>query len=241
MASPDLHLKEVVDKVQEITVVSVDISTICHLLAQHGLTRKKLQHVALQRTMELRSSFMASVYTFPTEMFVWIDDSGSDCKDQLRRYGYALRGERAVCRKLLVRGRRVSAVAAISSQGLIALELTDGTVDGDIFFDFVRGSLIPEMRPFDGSSPMSIALMDNCSIHHTHEVADLFLTAGILLIFLSPYSPDMNPIELAFGYVKGYLKEHQDLLGIMPHKDIVQAAFDSITQQCKGWIAKCGY
>ena len=186
--------------------------------------------------MELRSS---SVYTFTTEMFVWIDESGSDSKDQLRRYGYALRGEWAVCRKLLVRGRRVSAIAAVSSQGLIALELTDGMVDGDFFFDFVRGSLIPEMRPFDGSSPMSIALMDNCSIHHTQELADLFLRAGILLIFLPPYSPDLNPIELAFGYVKGYLK---DLLGIMPHKDIVRAAFESITQQqCKGWIEKCGY
>ena len=108
------------------------------------------------------------------------------------------------------------------------------------FFDFVRGSLIPEMRPFDGCNPMSIALMDNCSIHHTQEVADLFLEAGILLIFLPPYSPDLNPIELAFGYVKGYLKEHQDLLGVMPHKDIVQASFENITQQqCNGWIGKC--
>ena len=134
MASPDLHLKEIVDKVHEITGVSVDLSSICRLLAKHGLTRKKLQHVALQRTMELRCSFMASVYTFPAEMFVWIDESGSDSKDQLRRYGYALRGERAVCRKLLVRGRRMSAIAALSSQGLIALELTDSTVNGDIFF-----------------------------------------------------------------------------------------------------------
>jgi hypothetical protein len=48
-------------------------------------------------------------------------------------------------------------------------------VNGDVFFDFVRGSLIPEMRPFDGCNPMSIAVMDNCSIHHTEEVADLFL------------------------------------------------------------------
>ena len=79
---------------------------------------------------------MASVYTFPTEMFVWIDESGSDSKDQIRRYGYALRGERAVCRKLLVRGRRVSAIAALSSHGLIALELTDGSVNGDVFFLF---------------------------------------------------------------------------------------------------------
>ena len=159
MASPDVHLKEIIDKVHEITGVSVDLSTICRLLAQHGLTRKKLQHVALQRTMELRSSFMASVYTFPTEMFVWIDESGSDSKDQIRRYGYALQGERAVCRKLLVRGRRVSAIAALSSHGLIALELTDGSVNGDVFFDFVRGSLIPEMRPFDATGMYTTTLL----------------------------------------------------------------------------------
>ena len=146
-------------------------STICRLLVQHGLTRKKLQHVALQRTMELRSFFMASVYTLPTEICLCelMHESESDSKDQLRRYGYALQGKRAMCRKLLIRGRRVSAIAALSFQGLIALELTDGTVDGDVFFDFVWGSLIPEVRPFDGSSPMSIAVMDNCSIHHTHK------------------------------------------------------------------------
>ena len=71
---------------------------------------------------------------FPQDMFVWVDESGSDSKDQLRKYGYALRGERAVCRKLLVRGKRVSAIAALSTEGLVALELTDGSVDGDTFF-----------------------------------------------------------------------------------------------------------
>ena len=151
MASPDLHLKEIVDKVHEVTGVSVDLSTICHLLAQHGLTRKKLQHVALQQTMELRSSFMASVYTFPIEMFIWIEGSNPEI------WLCSLRGERAVCRKLLVRGRHVSAIVALSSQGLIALELTGGSVNDDVFFNFVRGSLISEMRPFHGSN-VTIAL-----------------------------------------------------------------------------------
>ena len=72
-----------------------------------------------------------------------------------------------IYRKLLVRGKRVSAIAGLSTKGLVALELTDGSVDGDTYYDFVRGSLIPEMNPFDGSSPMSVAIMDNCSIHHT--------------------------------------------------------------------------
>ena len=84
--------------------------------------------------MELRAEFMASVYMFPEEIFVWVDESGSDSKDRLRKYGYALRGERAVCRRLLVHGKRVSAIAALSTEGLVALELTSGSVDGDAFF-----------------------------------------------------------------------------------------------------------
>ena len=242
ITSPDLHLSELVSKVYETTGIIVHVSTICRLLAEHGFTRKKIQHVALQRRMELRAAFMASVYMFSKDMFVWVDESGSDSKDQLRKYGYALRGERAVCRRLLVRGKRVSAIAAISTEGLVALELTDGSVNGDTIFDFVRGSLIPEINSFDGCSPMLIAVMDNCSIHHTEDVAKLFQNAGILLMFLPPYSPDTNPIELAFGYVKAYLKEHQDLLGFINHTHIVHAAFNSITkEQCKGWISKSGY
>ena len=84
--------------------------------------------------------------------------------------------------------------------------------------------------------------MDNSSIHDTEDVAELFRSTGILLIYLPPYSPGMNPIELAFGYVKAYLKEHQDLLGFINHTRIVHAAFISITkEQCKGWISKSGY
>ena len=57
-------------------------------------TRKKVQHVAQQRCLEYRPSFVASVFTFSKEMFVWIDESGM--KDILRQYGYALHGERSV-------------------------------------------------------------------------------------------------------------------------------------------------
>ena len=88
VASPDLHLSELVEKVQEITGITVHVSTICRLLAEHGFTRKKVQHVALQRRMDLRAVFMANVYMFSKEMFVWVDESGSDSKDQLRKYGY---------------------------------------------------------------------------------------------------------------------------------------------------------
>ena len=98
------------------------------------------------------------------------------------------------------------------------------------------------MLPFDGYNPKSIAVMDNCSIHHVEEVAEVFNSAGILLLFLPPHSPDFNPIELEFSYVKHYLTDHEDIMHVVPPTYLVQAAFSSITvSMCNSWINHCGY
>ena len=71
------------------------------------------------------------------------------------------------------------------------------------------------MNPFDGCSPVS-----GCNgqlFYPPHKSGSCFVMLELLLIFLPPYNPDINPIELAFGYVKAYLKEHQDLLGFINH------------------------
>ena len=62
------------------------------------------------------------------------------------------------------------------------------------------------MHAFDGSSPRSILVLDNCSIHRVDEVLELLRPTGIVVMFLPPYSPDYNPAEEAFSYVKYYLK-----------------------------------
>ena len=187
-----------------------------------------------------RCAFMSEVLLFRKELFVWVDESGCDKRDQIRRYGYALRGERPVYHRFLDRGKHVSAITAITSEGILALELTPGTVDACKFFYFLRGKLIPEMRPFDGQS---ILIVDNCAIHHVQAVKDLLQTAGILYFFLPPYSPDLNPAEELFSYVKYFLKDHdlvlQSMRSMLP---LLQAAFDSVTaEQCCGWVEHAGY
>lgn len=162
--SPTVQLSELVDKVCEISGTLISTSTMCTLLAKYGFTRKKVQQVALQRCLDLRASFMANIYTFSKEMFVYLDETGSKLKDMLRTYGYALRGDRAISHRLLLRGENITSIAAISTEGLLVVETTKNTVDSDIFFDFLRGTLIPELCPFDGCNPRSILIMDNCSI-----------------------------------------------------------------------------
>ena len=160
--NPGLYLTEICQKILEATNVSVSQSTICRVLHRNGFTRKKILQVAKQRCMDYRAAYMADVLDFKREMFCWIDETGCDNRDHTRKFGYALRGETPVCTRLLARGRRISAVAAICSEGLVDFELTTGTFNADKFVNFIRGNLIPNMNPFDGTSSKSIAVLDNC-------------------------------------------------------------------------------
>ena len=97
--------------------------------------------------------------------------------------------------------------------------------------------------PFNGSNLHSIIIMDNCSIHHTREVKDLFHQAGVLALYLHPYSPDLNPIEEAFSYVKAYLKKHDNIIQAdIPLVSVLESAFESISsRECNAWITDSGY
>jgi len=114
-------------------------------------------------------------------------------------------------------------------------------VDADCFFDFVRGTLLPHLQPFDGTNPRSVVILDNCSIHHVQSVSELFEAAGVL--FLPPYSPDMMPIEEAFSYIKGFLKQHYDCLQSTDDPfPVIHAAFESITSfHGNVWITHAEY
>ena len=243
LENPGIYLSEVCKEVEDISGIVVSDSTVCKLIRRHGLTRKKIQQIALQRSSQIRGEFMGTVLLHRKDQFVWLDETGCDNRHTMRKYGYAIRGETPRCHRLLTRGQRVSAVAALSTEGLLAVELTSGTVDSEVFFDFVRGSVIPLMNPFDGSSPKSILVLDNCSVHHVPGIAELFRLAGILVLYLPPYSPDYNPIEETFSYVKYYLKRHDTLLQQLNDKTpLIRAAFDSITPDlAKAWIIDCGY
>ena len=91
--------------------------------------------------------------------------------------------------------------------------------------------------PFDGCNSKSIVIMDNCSIHYVHQVKDFLHETGVLVLYLPPYSPDLNPIELAFSCIKQYLKQHEDIMHVLPAINLVKAAFRNINKElCNAWI-----
>ena len=80
------------------------------------------------------------------------------------------------------------------------LILAEGSVNGEKFEHFVKECLLPVLMPYDGVNPRSIVVMGNASIHHVQQVTDLIENqAKEKLIFLPPYSPDLNPAEEVFS------------------------------------------
>ena len=239
--NPGVYLDEICRVIFEATNVSVSSSTICRVLRRNGFSRKKIVQSAKQRSSYFRGNFMAEVILYPREFFVWMDETGADKRDQIRKFGYSIIGEEPVYHRFQNRGRRVSALAAISSDGLIDFEMIDGTSNANIFFDFAMGSLIPNMQPFPNKN--SILILDNCSIHHVDYIKDAFQSAGILVLYLPPYSPDLNPIEKVFSSVKYYLKDHDEVIQVANNfKKVFSSAFEAITaEQCNSWINKSGY
>ena len=130
---------------------------------------------------------MANILQYPREFIVWVDETGSDRRDAFRKFGYALRGQPAVSKRLFARGQRISAIVGMSMDGVEAYELSVGSTDSITFLDFIRGSLIPTMRPFPDKN--SIIVIDNCAIHHVQEVKDFIESMGIVIFSYHPTAP----------------------------------------------------
>ena len=206
LAKPGIYLRELQQELYSRTLHWIDTSTICRIMHRIGMTHQVIRHIALQRSELKRAEYWYDITMFNTSMFLWIDESGCDLRNALRKYGYGIRGLPPQDYSLKLRGKRYSAIGILSTEGIKDVYIAEGSVNGETFLDFIRGCLIPVLVPFDGVSPNSIVVMDNASIHHVDSVVDTILSVGALVRFLPPYSPDMNPIEEVFGEVKHYLQ-----------------------------------
>ena len=239
---PGILLREIKAEVLHILEVDLDVSTICRFFHAQGFTRQKMQLIAKQRDELKRASYAIELSVYRPEMFIFLDETGCDRRNVLRRYAYSWRGKPAKVHKLLVRGTHLNAIAFMSVQGILDCKIVRGTVDGCTFSSVLERYLIPHVLPFDGINPHSVVIMDNASIHHVDGIVQMIQDAGALVLFLPPYSPDYNPIEEAFSKVKLLIKSYE-MDPSMEHlelEDIVLAAFCKITSDdCQNWIHHC--
>ena len=217
--------------------MEVSLSTLCKFLSKSGFTHKRLRTVALHQDKALREQFSSEVSVYDTDMFVFVDEAGSDQRNKLRRYGYSIRGIPVKTQKFLVRGERISAIACMSSAGLMDVKTLHGTANGEVFYSFVQTHLLPHLMPYNGTNPHSVVVLDNCSIHHVAEVVKSINDVGAHVLFLPPYSPDLNPIEELFSKVITTLKSAEDIVHTSDLETLLLYSFTSVTEEdCMGWI-----
>ena len=130
----------------------------------------------------------------PTRI-VFIDETAANTK-MARLYGRAPRGER--CRAPVPHGhwKTTTFTAGLRRDGIAAPMVLDGPMNGEAFLAYVEQALVPELRPGE------VVIMDNLPAHKVHGVRQAIEAAGASLRYLPPYSPDFNPIEMAFAKLK---------------------------------------
>jgi len=126
-------------------------------------------------------------------------------------------------------------IAALGVSGIRCSTVVDGAVNGDVFEAFIEQVLAPQLRPGD------VVVMDNLSSHKRARTRTLIEAAGAAVLFLPPYSPDLNPIEMIFAKVKHLLRSlacrtRERLWAMM------QSVLDQITvSDAANCFHHCGY
>jgi transposase len=181
-----------------------------------------------------RDDWRANQPTLATESLVFVDETWASTA-MARLYGRAPVGERLVDYVPHGHWQTTTFVAALRLDGLTAPLVIDGAVNGDLFVAYVEQVLVPALRPGD------VVVMDNLSCHKRARVRELIEGAGCTLLYLPPYSPDLNPIELAFAKLKALLrkagKRTMDELW-----NFLGEALDAFSpEECRNYFRHCGY
>ncbi|KAJ3542004.1 hypothetical protein NMY22_g3671 [Coprinellus aureogranulatus] len=206
---PDWFLDELSLLLETNRFVSVHFTTIYRALERAGVSRKKLKKVAMERDEEKRADFVRRMAAYSPEQLGFLDEVSKDERTGSRRYGRSMAGTRAIRKGVFIRGRRFSAEGLLTVDGMVSNRVVEGSFTKEGYLHYLEHSVLPLCSAFPG--PLSVLVMDNARIHHGPEIKELLAEHGVLLEYLPPYSPDLNPIEEAFSKVKAFIRRHNDL------------------------------
>ena len=155
-----------------------------------------------------------------------------------RRYGWAPRGERvldSVPGPDPAHWHTTTFLCGLRAEGIVAPLVLDGAINGHAFLAYVRQFLAPMLRPGD------VVVMDNLSSHKVAGVREAVEARGAKLLYLPPYSPDLNPIEMAFAKLKTLLRSEAART-----KDALWAAIGRLLarfgpDECARYLTHCRY
>lgn len=131
---------------------------------------------------------------------VFLDETAAKT-NRIRTHGYAAKGQQLEGYAPYRRWQTTTFLGAMRTEGFLAPLVVDGAMTSELFLAYVRRVLIPELQPGD------VVVMDNLSCHTQLAVRQAIEAAGCRVLYQPPYSPDCNPIELAFSKLKRLLRK----------------------------------
>lgn len=164
---------------------------------------------------------------------MFIDESGVSTAES-RHYGWAPKGETPEIERP-AGGPRLNMLGAIAADGRSALRRHIGPVNGTTFVKFLQEDLAPNLRKGD------ILIMDRASIHRVAPVATLMEQIGVKIMLLPAYSPEFNPIEMTWAWIKKQIRDQPKRV-IEALDTLVADLWGRLTPSlCAGWVRHAGY
>jgi transposase len=179
------------DKTQaEIAQLWGDISTrtISRALKQIGFTRKKKLTATASEMQSKRAEFLRQLPDPKASHLVYVDESGMDERDNYG-YGWSAAGQRIYGLKSGCRKGRMNMIAGYRGSQLIAPFTVEGACNRNVFEIWLETCLIPVLKAGEW------VIIDNATFHHGGRISQLIESAGCKVVYLPPYSPDLNRIE----------------------------------------------
>jgi transposase len=138
--------------------------------------------------------------TLDKNKLIFVDESSINC-GMTRLYGRALTKNRVNEYVPDVRFERTSIVSSIRLNGDTVPLIFKGTLNGELFGAYIKQCLAPTLSEGD------IVIMDNCSSHKVKDILQPIFDMNATVLFLPPYSPDFNPIEMSWSKMKSILRK----------------------------------
>ena len=116
---PDIYLNEIKSEILQTLFIDISLSTICKFLSKNGFSCQKLYTTAVQQDQFQRQLYILDVSLYSTDMFIFVDETGANKRNALRKFAYSICGKPLRNHSLLIRGERILAIACMSINGLL--------------------------------------------------------------------------------------------------------------------------
>ena len=184
--------------------------------------------------VEARRQWAAEQLEFDPDRVVFIDETWAKT-NMTRTYGRSERGTRLVQSVPYGRWETTTFLGAMRSTGFVAPLCVEGAINGALFQAWVEQHLVKVLRPGD------VVVMDNLSSHKGPRVCAAIEAVGATVRYLPPYSPDLNPIELAFSKFKKLLRDGAERTNEKLWQLCGQVLELFTESECRNYLRHCGY